>query len=149
MGLMLLGFVGLFLLRKKNSGYRKRAGFSWLDVDGKLTVTPVSKDEVLNISLPPEGQGSLLNLHRFDLVGVRCLIAQGAKIDREFVSRLVRVQHLRVLDLQNAILGEGVAQELELLESLEVILLAGCLEPSQAKELRNSLPDARMIFDPR
>lgn len=149
MGVMLIGFGGLFLLTKKMSGPRKKVVFHWSDVNGRLSVFPVTNHEILDISVQKESRESIPNLDSFDLHGVLYLVAQGRAIDKEFDSRLAKLQQLRVLDLQNATLGDGTIQELELLASLEILLLAGCLAPSQAKELRIALPEARMIFDLR
>jgi hypothetical protein len=149
MTVMLIGFAGLFLLRKGTSHKRKVDAFQWSDVGGKLSLVPIARREILNVSLDNENQESALDLDTCELQDVRCVFARGRSIQREFVSRLAKHQQVRVLDVQNATLGDDVLQELEKLECLEVILLAGCLEPAQTKTLRMALPELRMIFDPR
>ncbi len=149
MGVMLIGFGGLFLLNSRMAGPRKKVAFHWSDVDGRFSVVPVIDHQILDISSQKANQESIPGLDSLDLHGVLCLVARGRAIDKVFVSRLAKSQQLRVLDLQNATLGDGAIQELEQIASLEVLLLAGCLGPSQTKELRIALPEARMIFDPR
>ncbi len=146
---MLIGFGGLFVLRYAQSYLRKKAVFEWSDVDGKLNVVPATRDEILNVSATSTNGELKPSLHNYDLNNVRCLVARGQSIDKEFISRLAQVQQVRVLDFQQATLCDGVIQELEMLNCLEVLLLAGCLAPSEAKELRMMLPEVKMIFDPR
>jgi hypothetical protein len=149
MAVMLIGFAGLFWLRKGQSRKRKVDAFQWSDVDGKLSLLPVNRREILDVSVVEGSHESPPDLASCDLIDVRCVVAHGRSINSDFIARLGKLQQIRVLDFQNATLDDGVLQELEVLECLEVILLAGCLVPSQTKELRMALPEAKMIFDPR
>ncbi len=149
MMVMLLGFGSLFYYRKLPSKQGGTTKFSWTEADGKLIAKPFEDREVLDISAQSESPSPMVSLETLDLVGIRCLIARGQNISKPFASRLVKQQKLIVLDLQNAILESGVLQELESLETLEILLLSGCIQPLQAKELRIALPEARMVFDAR
>jgi len=149
MGVMLLGFGGMFLLSQFSIGRKKGGAFSWSDVDGVFIVRPIVRREILNISEGSEGAKSIAKIVPHELVGVRCLIARNRTIEKETISQMAKTRQLQVLDLQNAFLEEGALLELELLEGLEVLLVAGCLQPSQAKELRIAMPETKMIFDPR
>jgi len=149
MMIMLLGFGSLFYYRKLPNKLGGANKFSWSEADGKLIVKPFEDREVLDISSQSEPPLSVVPFDTTNLDGIRCLIARGQNISQTFASRLVKQKQLIVIDLQNAILQPGVLQELESLESLEILLLSGCIQPLQAKELRIALPEARMIFDAR
>lgn len=149
MVVMLIGFCGLFLRRFRFSSRSSKQPFSWSDKDDKLTIVPSAANEVLNISLGTVGSALLPELKNIDLNVVRCLVARGQSIDSELIERFAKLQQLRVIDFQKAALNDGVLHRLESLESLELLLLAGCLEPIQTKGLRMALPEAKMVFDPR
>ncbi len=156
MMVMLLGFGGLFYYRKISIGRSGPSKFSWSDDHDKLVLKSLARGYVLNISKTSEESESTIDVELLDLQDVRCLIARGKKISMSFVAKIVKHQELQILDLQNATLDQGVMQELEKLENLEVLLLHGCMElweggvvPLRGKVLRMALPEVRMIVENR
>lgn len=153
---MLLGFAGLFYHFKLSVARREPPKFSWSDDNANLVVKSSVRGNFLNISKPSAESESAIDIERLALERIRCLIARGQKISKSLIAKLVKHQQLQVLDLQNAILEDGVIQELEKLENLEVLLLNGCIErlagrniPIRGKELRIALPEVRMIVENR
>jgi hypothetical protein len=146
--ILLLGFVGIFVLIQRSLEQRYSRAFQWEFNDGVLEVVPSTPTDIVKLELDNLSSAESLEQERERWNKARMLSLQDGRLSEPKITALVAAKRLVVLELDHVVVEANAWDAFDAFYQLELLVLPESTSQADIVRLQSGLPEVKILKHP-